>query len=103
MTDDDDLENISEINVMKLDFSDIVINSKLEIESTQIILDEEISKERIQIPDQNPMLETKPRKYSDFEIEELKLQAVRKRSGPILNSVTQIIGIGTLFKYESPN
>ena len=97
MTDDDDLENISEINVMKLDFSDIVINSKLEIESTQIILDEEISKETIQIPDQTP------RKYSDFEIEELKLQAVRKRSGPILNSVTQIIGIGTLFKYESPN
>ena len=103
MTDDEDLENISEINVMKLDFFDIVIDSKLEIESRQIVLDEEIHKERIQIPAQDPIFETKSRKSLDFEIEELKLQAVRKRTGPILNSVTQMISIGTLFNYQSPN
>ena len=102
MTDDNDLENISEINVMKLDFNDIMTNTKLEIEIGHISLDE-ISKEKVECQPQDPVIETKPWKCSEVDIEELKIQSARKRNGPILNSVTQIISIGTLFKYESPS
>ena len=54
MTDDNDLENISEINVMKLDFNDIMTNTKLEIEIGHISLDE-ISKEKVECQPQDPV------------------------------------------------